>query len=147
MLCLHCQHENPSGMFCGECGARLQVVCPGCKAANPPTNKFCGECGERLAAAPQPHATLAASPFAVSPGAYTPKHLAERILSSRFALEGERKWVTVLFADIKGSTELIQSLDPEDARSQFDETVQVMLDAVHSYEGTVNQIMGDGIMG
>jgi class 3 adenylate cyclase/tetratricopeptide (TPR) repeat protein len=82
----------------------------------------------------------------LSPETYTPKHLAERILSSRLALEGERKHVTVLFADLKGSTELIQGLDPEDTRSLLDAAIQVMMDGVHAHEGTVNQIMGDGIM-
>jgi class 3 adenylate cyclase/tetratricopeptide (TPR) repeat protein len=83
---------------------------------------------------------------ASAPESYTPKHLAERILSSRVSLEGERKHVTVLFADLKGSTELIEGLDPEDTRSLLDTALHVMMDAVHTYEGTVNQIMGDGIM-
>src|SRR5262249_27769504 len=97
MQCPQGQHANPAGRkFCGECGARLEARCPSCQAANPPGQKFCGECGARLAgpAAPAP-------PAAPSPESYTPKHLAERIISSRGALEGERKQVTVLFADLK----------------------------------------------
>src|SRR3954452_20807307 len=155
MQCPSCQYENPPGVkFCGECGAKLQAVCPACKAANPSTTKFCGECGERLEAvvpAPAPAPLPAASdglPVAPSaaprpavsvtpaPESYTPKHLAERILTSRAALEGERKQVTVLFADLKGSTELIESLDPEEARILLDGVLQVMMEAVHSYEGT-----------
>jgi hypothetical protein len=95
MKCLRCQHENPPAQkFCGECGARLVAVCPSCKHENPPRQKFCGECGTVLAGAP--------STKPVSPEQDTPRHLAERILSSRSAIEGERKQVTVLFADLRG---------------------------------------------
>jgi class 3 adenylate cyclase/tetratricopeptide (TPR) repeat protein len=80
------------------------------------------------------------------PLSYTPAYLAEKILTSRAALEGERKQVTVLFADLKGSTELIEGLDPEEARRLLDPALHVMMDAVHRYEGTVNQVLGDGIM-
>ena len=80
------------------------------------------------------------------PLSYTPMHLAEKILNSRTALEGERKLVTVLFADIKGSTELIAGLDPEEARTLLDAALHAMMEAVHRYEGTVNQVLGDGIM-
>src|SRR6058998_278512 len=80
------------------------------------------------------------------PLAYTPAHLSEKILTSRTALEGERKQVTVLFADIKGSTELIAGLDPEEARTLLDPALRLMMHAVHRYEGTVNQVLGDGIM-
>ena len=88
---------------------------------------------------------LAVSQFA-SPQSYTPKHLAERILNSRGALEGERKQVTVLFGDIKGSLELIQSSDPEAAQALLDPAIEAMMDAVHRYEGTVNKVLGDGVM-
>jgi class 3 adenylate cyclase len=81
-----------------------------------------------------------------APLAYTPSYLAEKILASRAALEGERKQVTVLFADLKGSTELIEGLDPEEARQLLDPALHVMMEAVHRYEGTVNQVLGDGIM-
>src|SRR5499427_1567331 len=81
-----------------------------------------------------------------APLAYTPSYLAEKILASRAALEGERKQVTVLFADLKGSTELIEGLDPEEARQLLDPALHIMMDAVHRYEGTVNQVLGDGIM-
>ncbi|WP_342238269.1 AAA family ATPase [Inquilinus sp. OTU3971] len=83
---------------------------------------------------------------ALAPSSYTPPHLAEKILASRSAVEGERKQVTVLFADIKGSTELIQTLDTEDAQRLLDGAVKVMMDAVHRYEGTVSHALGDGIM-
>jgi len=81
-----------------------------------------------------------------SPETYTPKHLAEKILTSKAALEGERKQVTVLFADLKGSMELLADRDPEEARKILDPVLKLMMEAVHRYEGTVNQVMGDGIM-
>ena len=81
-----------------------------------------------------------------APLAYTPPHLTAKILAARAALEGERKQVTVLFADLKGSTELIEGLDPEDARALLDPALHRMMEAVHRYEGTVNQVLGDGIM-
>ena len=140
MHCPRCQHENPAGVrFCGECGARLESVCAACGAANPPANKFCGQCGGSLT---PPGAT---SKFP-SPQAYTPKHLAERILTSKSALEGERKQVTVLFADMKGSMELLAERDPEEARKLLDPVIEHMMEAVHRYEGTVSNLMGDGIM-
>jgi class 3 adenylate cyclase/tetratricopeptide (TPR) repeat protein len=81
-----------------------------------------------------------------APETYTPKHLAEKILTSKAALEGERKQVTVLFADLKGSMELLADRDPEEARKILDPVLELMMEAVHRYEGTVNQVMGDGIM-
>src|SRR5262249_4540311 len=81
-----------------------------------------------------------------APRAYTPAHLAEKILLSKTALEGERKQVTVLFADLKGSMELLADRDPEEARQLLDPVLERMMAAVHRYEGTVNQVMGDGIM-
>ena len=125
--------------FCGECGARLETACPACGAANPPGNKFCGQCGAALVPA------IASTKFA-SPETYTPKHLAEKILTSKSALEGERKQVTVLFADMKGSMELLADRDPEEARKLLDPVIEHMMEAVHRYEGTVSNLMGDGIM-
>jgi class 3 adenylate cyclase len=93
------------------------------------------------ATSPAPAAAAAPAPLA-----YTPPYLAEKILTSRSALEGERKQVTVLFADLKGSTELIRDLDPEAAQRLLDPALQRMMAAVHRYEGTVNQVLGDGIM-
>ena len=139
MKCLRCQHENaPTQKFCGECGARLDAACPACRAPQPAGQKFCGECGASFGPGPGSRVH--------DPGAYTPRHLAEKILSSRSGLEGERKQVTVLFADLKGSLELLADRDPEQARALLDPVLQLMMDAVHRYEGTVNQVMGDGIM-
>jgi class 3 adenylate cyclase/tetratricopeptide (TPR) repeat protein len=140
MQCPRCQNENPAGVkFCGECGARLESPCPACQAANPPANKFCHQCGGPLTGG-------ASTPKFPSPESYTPKHLAEKILTSKAALEGERKQVTVLFADLKGSMELLADRDPEEARKLLDPVLEHMMEAVHRYEGTVNQVMGDGIM-
>jgi class 3 adenylate cyclase len=106
-------------------------------------SKFCDGCGAPLAVTPGP--TPGPVRFA-SPESYTPKHLAEKILTSKAALEGERKQVTVLFADLKGSMELLADRDPEEARKLLDPVLEHMMEAVHRYEGTVNQVMGDGIM-
>ena len=145
MDCAHCGHYNPVGTkFCGECGARLVLVCAPCGTSNPADNKFCGKCGLPLAQ-PSPAQSPTASRFA-SPQSYIPRHLAERILRSRGALEGERKQVTVFFADLKGSMELIADRDPEEARALLDPVLELMMEAVHHYEGTVNQVMGEGIM-
>jgi class 3 adenylate cyclase/tetratricopeptide (TPR) repeat protein len=144
VTCPQCGHENPINQkFCGDCGAGLAAVCRGCGTTNPPGQRFCGECGRLLnASAPR----LAPSHGADAPGSYTPRHLAERILTSRTALEGERKQVTVLFADLKGSMELLADRDPEEARGMLDPVLEHMMEAVHRYEGTVNQVLGDGIM-
>jgi len=114
----------------------MALTCPKCRAELPGSAKFCLECGEPLAQQIQTR----------SPESYTPKHLAEKILTSKAALEGERKQVTVLFADLKGSMELLADRDPEEARKLLDPVLEHMMEAVHRYEGTVNQVMGDGIM-
>ncbi len=140
MECLRCGADNrESAQFCRECGASLAAACPNCRAAIEPGSKFCDSCGTALMTSPIPHRFS-------SPEAYTPPHLAERILSSKSALEGERKQVTVMFADLKSSLELLADRDPEEARRLLDPVLERMIDAVHRYEGTVNQVMGDGIM-
>src|SRR5262245_6609495 len=139
MQCRRCQHTNPSRAdFCEQCGARLGRVCSNCGGQLAPTVKFCPECGRSV--------SESFPPRLASPEAYTPKHLAEKILTSRSALEGERKLVTVLFADMRASLELLAERDPEDARKLLDPVLERMMEAVHRYEGTVNQVMGDGIM-
>ncbi len=137
--------------FCGRCGAKFAVACSQCGFANPPTFQFCGHCGTSLTGQPRlsPPPVLAANrPLPVS---YTPPHLAQRIRAEQVALEsrsgtdGERKTITALFADLKGSTALIEGLDPEEARAIIDPALQLMMDAVHRYEGYVAQALGDGI--
>ena len=140
MQCVRCRAENREGRrFCGDCGLPMTATCPFCAFANEGNEKFCGGCGRALTAGSEP------TRFP-SPQAYTPRYLAERILGSRSALEGERKQVTVLFADLKGSMELLADRDPEDARRLLDPVLERMMESVHRYEGTVNQVMGDGIM-
>src|SRR5438132_5225170 len=149
MKCTNCRHENPPGQkFCGECGGRLEAVCPSCQSSTPPGQKFCGDCGAPLAAKP---ASVDIAPahsadrFA-SPESYTPKHLAEKILTSKAAIEGERKVVTVMFSEVSGFTAMSETLDPEDVHAIMDRAFEVILEAVHRYEGTVNQFLGDGVM-
>ena len=141
MQCGECQADiRPGQAFCGSCGAPLPRSCPSCSAPSEPGANFCGRCGASLRGA------SAAGGPAAAPRGHTPPHLAERILSGRRALEGERKLVTVLFADLKGSMEILANRDPEEARRVLDPVLERMMDAVHQYEGTVNQVMGDGIM-
>src|SRR3989442_1952345 len=142
MNCLQCRHDvPPKAKFCPECGAALPAACASCGRVLPQSAKFCPDCGHRVSAPPP----AAAARFD-SLAAYTPKHLAEKILGAKDALEGERKQVTVLFADLKGSTELLADREPEDARRLLDPVLERMMEAVHHYEGTVNQVLGDGIM-
>ncbi|MBI2800683.1 MAG: AAA family ATPase [Gammaproteobacteria bacterium] len=139
MKCPSCQHENrPSAKFCEECAAPLSRICAGCGCELRPTAKFCDECGANTTAP-------AARPER-SPRSYTPKHLADKILQSKSALEGERKQVTVLFADVKGSMELAALLDPEQWHQILDRFFQILSAGVHRFEGTINQYTGDGIM-
>src|SRR5437867_1343593 len=141
MQCPRCQTENPpQAKFCLECATPLLRRCVNCGTELPVAAKFCPECALPVAAPGTTQSRFAA------PDSYTPKHLAEKILTSKAALEGERKQVTVLFADLKGSMELLADRDPEEARKILDPVLERMMEAVHRYEGTVNQVMGDGIM-
>jgi class 3 adenylate cyclase len=133
--CSRCLTENPvSARFCGACGTHLDVVCSTCGASNPAGNRFCYGCGSALAPV-QPESS------GHSADARQPLHSQESA-----STEGERKQVTVLFADVKGSLELIAERDPEDARELLDAVIQCMVDAVRHFGGTVNHVMGDGIM-
>ena len=145
MRCAGCGHANPErAKFCLECGTPLAARCAGCGSELPPAAKFCGECGARAgdgAAAPG-----RAAPAVRAPRDYTPKHLAERILQSRSALEGERKQVTVLFADVKSSMELAEQAGAEAWHGILEGFFEILADGIHRFEGTVNQYTGDGIM-
>ncbi len=146
MRCTHCGHENKEvAKFCNECGAKLELACATCMTVNPPGSKFCHECGAALiskAKGKGQKANRATHPQ--PPISYTPVHLAERIRAATF-VEGERKTITALFADLKGSTALIEGLDPEEAQALIDPALQLMMDAVHQYEGYVAQPLGDGV--
>ena len=142
MNCPRCQCENPAdAKFCLECGQRFAMQCASCGTELPVGSKFCKECGQPVAAA----AATPATRFP-SPESYTPKHLAEKILTSKAALEGKRKQVTVLFVDVSGFTSISERLDPEDVHRLMTRVFELMLEEVHRYEGTVNQFLGDGIM-
>ncbi len=138
-VCSGCGFESPDdARFCGGCGERLTVAlaCPACAATHPSGHRFCSDCGAALEPSSPPR----------DPRDYTPRHLAERILTSRAALEGERKHVTVLFADIRGSTGLTSALDPEEWHRILERFFEILTSGVHRFEGTVNQYTGDGIM-
>ena len=139
MLCSRCNSEiSADATFCDGCGAPVEITCSNCAEINRREAKFCKKCGQRL------DQGQARAPHNIE--VQLPAHLAEKILASRSAMEGERKQVSVLFADIKGSTSLVEGLDPEEVRKIVDPALQVMMKAVHRFEGTVNQILGDGIM-
>src|SRR3989441_497104 len=141
MKCSRCQYENPPGSnFCLGCGTRLGATCGACGNDLPAGSRFCNKCGTPVSGESAGEARFA------SPQAYTPKHLAEKILTSKSALEGERKQVTVLFCDIANSTALAERLGPEAMHDLLDRFFELALDEVHRYEGTVNQFLGDGFM-
>ncbi|MEK7714712.1 MAG: zinc ribbon domain-containing protein [candidate division NC10 bacterium] len=126
MKCPRCQQDNPpQAKFCPECATPLVARCANCGTQLPPAAKFCFECAQPVSSPAPPQTRFGA------PESYTPKHLAERILTSRAALEGERKQVTVLFADLKGSMELLADRDPEEARKVLDPVLERMMEAVH----------------
>ncbi|HEX2483916.1 MAG TPA: AAA family ATPase, partial [Myxococcota bacterium] len=139
MGCPTCRRENPAGArFCNGCGAALPPRCTACDHENPPGAAFCNACGRPLEGPPR-----VAAP---DPRSYTPRHLAERILQSRAAVEGERKHVTVLFCDVADSTPLAVRLGPEGMHAAMNRLIQLVCAEVHAYEGTVNQFLGDGTM-
>ena len=144
MRCSGCESENPQGMkFCGNCGSPLKSRCPKCGFENPPQFKFCGECAAPLGAA--------SADTNKRTDANASQKSAEQIRTDRVtmevrgAAEGERKTITALFADIKGSTELMEDMDPEEARAIIDPALKLMIEAAHRYDGYVVQSTGDGI--
>jgi class 3 adenylate cyclase/tetratricopeptide (TPR) repeat protein len=141
MECPKCQHENSfNAKFCEECAEPLMRRCGNCDGCVSFTAKFCPHCGHA-------QGDITGNIRFASPESYTPRHLAEKILISRAAVEGERKHVTVLFADITGSMELLVGRDAEAAQQLlFEPVLERMMEAVHRYEGTVHRVMGDGIM-
>jgi len=141
MRCLRCQHPNDAtARFCEECGARLSdYTCVAWGAELRAATRFCPSCGTQVGST----ADRAPAP---DPRAYTPQHLAARILQSKAALAGERKQVTVLFADVKGSMELAEQLDPEVFHRVMERFATLLAAGVHRFEGTVTHFTGDGIM-
>jgi class 3 adenylate cyclase/tetratricopeptide (TPR) repeat protein len=144
---LACGRANPAeSSFCLACGSALALRCAACDAELPGDARFCNRCGSPLRA-DAAKVTEKERPLRDADlRAYTPRHLAEKILASKSAIEGERKQVTVLFADVKSSMELAESVGPEEWHRILDGFFQVLADGVHRFEGTVNQYTGDGIM-
>ena len=142
MECPKCRSENRDGVnFCEECGAKMEMACPNCGAVIPLGKKFCGHCGHKL----QPPVS-SPSPDYSKPNAYTPRFMAEKILTTRSAIEGERKLVTVLFADVANYTSISERLDPEEVHQIMDGCFKILMDEIHKFEGTINQFTGDGVM-
>jgi class 3 adenylate cyclase/tetratricopeptide (TPR) repeat protein len=142
MRCPKCHFENQDdAKFCIECASPMEFHCPNCGAITPATGKFCQECAYDLRKPKE------APPIDYSePKSYTPKFLAEKILTTRSSMEGERKLVTVLFADVANYTSIAEKLDPEEVHQIMDGCFKILMDEIHKYEGTINQFTGDGVM-
>jgi len=142
MKCPKCQTENKEGAnFCIECGHKLELKCPECGHPLPLVAKFCEDCGYQLSELKE-----ASSIDYSKPKSYTPKSLADKILTTRSSIEGERKLVTVLFADVANYTAMSEKLDPEEVRQIVDGCFHVLMDEIHKWEGTITQFTGDGAM-
>jgi class 3 adenylate cyclase/tetratricopeptide (TPR) repeat protein len=147
MKCPKCQLENPGGKkFCSQCGAKLILPCPKCGAENAPGDKFCGECGHNLTLPSVPPKELSFDEKITKLQKYLPKGITEKILAQRGKIEGERKQVTVMFCDMEGFTSLSEKLGPETIYSLMDQVYEILIHKVHDYEGTVNEMTGDGVM-
>ena len=148
MKCPKCQFDNPDTQkFCGECGSKLEKVCSNCGNSNPALYKFCGECGHNLVVASKPFPKdLSFDEKLTKIQKYLPKGLTEKILSQKDRIEGERKLVTVMFCDMEGFTALSENVGIEEAYSIMDQVYEILIHRVHDYEGTVNEMTGDGIM-
>jgi class 3 adenylate cyclase/tetratricopeptide (TPR) repeat protein len=142
MKCPSCQSNNPqSAKFCVECGNKFESICPKCGISNSSAFKFCYACGADLKSLKETISIDYSRPHS-----YTPKFLADKILTTRSSIEGERKLVTVLFADVANYTSIAEKLDPEEIHQMMDECFKILMDEIHKYEGTINQFTGDGVM-
>jgi class 3 adenylate cyclase/tetratricopeptide (TPR) repeat protein len=147
MKCSNCGFENPDGFkFCNGCGQKLVLICPSCRTANPPGSKFCGECGHNLTPTAVPPKELSFDEKLKKIQKYLPKGITEKILSQRDRIEGEKKQVTVMFCDMEGFTSLSEKLGPEEMYTLMDQVYEILIHKVHDYEGTVNEMTGDGVM-
>ena len=148
MKCAKCHFENPEGLtFCGKCGEKLEKVCPKCKFSNPPDFIYCGKCGNNLTLPVGLTAQeLSFHEKLAKIQRYLPKDLAQKILAQKGKIEGERKQVTVLFCDMAGFTSLTEKVGSEQMYSIMDKVYEILIHQVHDYEGTVNELTGDGIM-
>ena len=148
MKCPKCQTENEqTRRFCRECGTKFSVICPDCNFENGSGDEFCGECGHNLGVLSKPiPKELSFDEKLNKIQRYLPSGLTEKILSQRDKIEGERKQVTVMFCDLEGFTPLVEKLGPEEAYHIMDQVYELLIHKVHDYEGTVNEMTGDGIM-
>ena len=143
MICPSCNSQNRrKAKFCAECGAKFELVCPKCENKIRLEAKFCDECGYQLDRDVKKGKTTKLE----KPHPHIPQHLADKILATRSSIEGERKLLTVLFADVKGSTAIGENLDPEEHRSIIKRFYESSINEIHRFEGTVNQFLGDGFM-
>ena len=143
MKCPKCQFNNRvDAKFCKECGNKFELICPQCENTYTPGAKFCDECGHDLQTPKKDIPAIACD----QPKSYTPKHLADKILTTRSSIEGERKLVTVLFADVANSTAIFEKLDPEEVHEVMDGCFRILIDEIHRFGGTVNQFRGDCVM-
>ena len=148
MKCPKCQHENPSdARFCNGCGQKLELACPECGKSNPLESRFCNGCGHDLSRPAQPAPKeLSFDQKLEKIQKYLPKGITEKILSQRDRIEGEKKLVTVMFCDMEGFTSLSEKLGPEEMYTLMDQVYEILIHKVHDYEGTVNEMTGDGVM-
>ena len=148
MKCPECDHDVPdNALFCNNCGNKLEIICSSCETSNPSGSRFCIQCGNNLSepATPAPR-ELSFEEKLEKIQKYLPKDLTEKILSQRGKIEGERKQVTVMFCDLEGFTPLVEKIGADEAYAIMDQVYELMIHAVHDYEGTVNEMTGDGIM-
>ena len=147
MKCLKCSTENPEGLtFCGRCGAKLEMICPNCNFTNPAEFRFCGKCGQDLYSPELAPKRLSSDEVLAKIQRYLPRDVTQKILAQRDKIEGERKQVTVMFCDLEGSTSLTEKLGSEQMYSIMDKVYEILIHRVYDYEGTVNELTGDGIM-
>jgi class 3 adenylate cyclase/tetratricopeptide (TPR) repeat protein len=148
MECINCHFENPAEMqFCGKCGAKLEKRCPQCQFSNPPQFAFCGKCGHQFGdASPSSPQDIPFDEKLTKIQKYLPQGLTEKILSQRDRIEGERKQVTVMFCDLEQYTVLAGMLGSEKTYQLMDEIYELLIHEVHRYQGTVNELTGDGIL-
>jgi hypothetical protein len=145
MKCSKCQYDNSEGIkFCVECGNKLEIICPECGYSNSLSHKFCGGCGHKLDLPTQaPPKDLSFDEKLTKIQKYLPKGLTEKILSQKDRIEGERKQVTVMFADMEGFTSLSGRLGPEEAYTIMDQVYEILIHKVHDYEGTETKYSSD----
>jgi class 3 adenylate cyclase/tetratricopeptide (TPR) repeat protein len=146
--CPKCKFENPeAAKFCNECGSKLEIACPQCGEVNPVGSKFCNECGHALTVPVSPALKeLSFDEKLAKIQLYLPKDLTQKILAQKDKIEGERKQVTVMFCDMEGFTSLAEKLGSEETYALMDRVYEILIGKVHDYEGTVNELTGDGII-